>query len=142
MVATESGPEWAQGEGLTTPLADRVPWSGEGCLYPQRRNSVLGTTATRIPATLLTISRSLIQTDGASLSMIKRMADNQVRALLKQLKRDKELGQALKCAGNAEAAITIARAAGFEVSRSDFANYEEFDADLEDLWASWHPKKA
>ena len=48
------------------------------------------------------------------------MAQDQLEALLLQLKDDAELQEKLKGAADLDAAVTVAKAAGFDVSKADF----------------------
>ena len=52
------------------------------------------------------------------------MSEEQVAALLAKLKDDAGLQEKLKGAADLDAAITLAKDAGFDVSKADWLNYQ------------------
>lgn len=55
------------------------------------------------------------------------MSEEQLTALLAKLKQDAALRQKLQAAGDLDAAVELAQAAGFEVSKADWLKYQSQD---------------
>ena len=52
------------------------------------------------------------------------MSEEQLSALLAHLKEDAGLQEKLKAAGDLDAAVAIAKEAGFDVTKEDWLNYQ------------------
>lgn len=52
------------------------------------------------------------------------MSEEQLSALLAKLKEDTGLREKLQCAGDLNAAVALAKEAGFEVSKADWLKYQ------------------
>jgi predicted ribosomally synthesized peptide with nif11-like leader len=61
------------------------------------------------------------------------MSEDQLSALLAKLKEDTLLQEKLKGASDLDAALTLAREAGFDVSQADFVTHELHDEELESV---------
>ena len=76
---------------------------------------------------------------GDSHRTTQAMSEEQLSALLAQLKDDAGLQEKFKSAGDLEAAVELAKEAGFDVSKADWLKYqgkqtlELSDEDLEDV---------
>jgi predicted ribosomally synthesized peptide with nif11-like leader len=60
------------------------------------------------------------------------MSEEQLQALFAKLKDDAGLLQKLKGAADLDAAVAIAKQAGFDVNKSDWLNYQASKAELTD----------
>ena len=64
--------------------------------------------------------------------LLQAMSEEQLAALLAQLKEDAELQEKLKGAADLDAAVALAKEAGFDVSKTDWLKYQEQPIELSD----------
>jgi predicted ribosomally synthesized peptide with nif11-like leader len=71
--------------------------------------------------------------DSVTLRPLKEMSEEQLKAFLEAVKDDAGLQQKLKGAADLDAAVAIAKKAGFDVSKADWPRYQAKQAlDLSD----------